>query len=338
MYSIKKNNSLIITKNLKIYQAIDKINKSKIKMLFVVDRKNKLLGSISSGDLRRSIRKKIDLNKPVDEIMFKKPKYLKKKKNNPSIDDDIICIPIVNKRKEIVDFKLSNNLIENRLSTVFLMAGGKGTRLMPLTKKTPKPLLKIKGVPIIEKIITNFKYQGFKNFIISINYLGHKIKNYLGNGKRLKVKINYVNEKTFLGTAGSLSLIDIRKTLFPLIVANSDLLSDIDYVNLVSYHNKKKANITICGKNKYFEIPYGEILENREKVKAIIEKPKIYHLVNAGVYVFDKKVLSEIKRGKKLMMNELITTQLKKNKKVFCYPIYENWLDIGNKIDYERNK
>jgi len=338
MYSIKKNNSLIITKNLKIHEAIDKINKSKIKMLFVVDKKNKLLGSISSGDLRRSIRKKIDLNQLVDEIMFKKPKYLKKNKNNPSIEKDFICIPIVNKRKEIVDFKLSNNLIENRLSTVFLMAGGKGTRLMPLTKKTPKPLLKIKGVPIIEKIITNFKNQGFKNFIISINYLGHKIKNYLGNGERLKVKINYVNEKTFLGTAGSLSLIDIRKTLFPLIVANSDLLSDIDYVNLVSYHNKKKADITICGKNKYFEMPYGEILENREKVKAIIEKPKIYHLVNAGVYVFDKKVLSEIKRGKKLMMNELITTQLKKNKKVFCYPTYENWLDIGNKIDYERNK
>lgn len=328
----------VIKKNQNISEAIIKIAKSKIKILFVVDKKNKLLGSISSGDLRRSIRKKIDLNQPVEKIMFKKPKYFKKKGNNLSFSKNFICVPIVNKRKEIVDIEFSKNLIENKQNTVFLMAGGKGTRLMPLTKKNPKPLLKIKGVPIIEKIITNFANQGFKNFTISVNYLGHKIKNFLGNGKRLKVNINYIHEKKFLGTAGSLSLIDIKKTLFPLVVANSDLLSDIDYKNLVDYHSTKKADITICGKNKFFEMPYGEILENQEKVKAIIEKPKTYHLVNAGVYVFDKKILRQIKRGKKLMMNELITAQLKKKKKIFCYPIYENWIDIGNKIDYKSNK
>ena len=337
MYSLKKNFPIII-KDQSISEAITKITKSKIKILFVVDKTNKLLGSISSGDLRRSIRKKIDLNQSVEKIMFKKPKYFTKKGSNLSFVKDFICIPIVNKRREIVDIEYNNNLIENKQNTVFLMAGGKGSRLMPLTKKTPKPLLKIKGVPIIEKIITNFANQGFKNFTISVNYLGHKIRNYLGNGERLKVNINYINESFFLGTAGSLSLIDIKKTQFPLIVANSDLLSDIDYNNLVDFHNKKKANITICGKNKFFEMPYGEILENHEKVKAIIEKPKIYHLINAGVYVFDKKIIKQINRGKKLMMNELITNQLKKNKKIFCYPIYENWIDIGNKIDYNINK
>ena len=337
MYSLKKNFPIII-KDQSISEAITKITKSKIKIPFVVDKTNKLLGSISSGDLRRSIRKKIDLNQSVEKIMFKKPKYFTKKGSNLSFVKDFICIPIVNKRREIVDIEYNNNLIENKQNTVFLMAGGKGSRLMPLTKKTPKPLLKIKGVPIIEKIITNFANQGFKNFTISVNYLGHKIRNYLGNGERLKVNINYINESFFLGTAGSLSLIDIKKTQFPLIVANSDLLSDIDYNNLVDFHNKKKANITICGKNKFFEMPYGEILENHEKVKAIIEKPKIYHLINAGVYVFDKKIIKQINRGKKLMMNELITNQLKKNKKIFCYPIYENWIDIGNKIDYKSNK
>jgi dTDP-glucose pyrophosphorylase len=337
MYSLKKNFPIII-KDQSISEAITKITKSKIKILFVVDKTNKLLGSISSGDLRRSIRKKIDLNQSVEKIMFKKPKYFTKKGSNLSFVKDFICIPIVNKRREIVDIEYNNNLIENKQNTVFLMAGGKGSRLMPLTKKTPKPLLKIKGVPIIEKIITNFANQGFKNFTISVNYLGHKIRNYLGNGERLKVNINYINESFFLGTAGSLSLIDIKKTQFPLIVANSDLLSDIDYNNLVDFHNKKKANITICGKNKFFEMPYGEILENHEKVKAIIEKPKIYHLINAGVYVFDKKIIKQINRGKKLMMNELITNQLKKKKNIFCYPIYENWIDIGNKIDYNINK
>lgn len=335
---ILKKNFPIIKKNQNISDAITKITKSKFKILFVVDNKNKLLGSISSGDLRRSIRKKIDLNQPVEKIMYKKPKYSKIKGVNLISIKDLICIPIVNKKKEIIDIEFSKNSIENKQNTVFLMAGGKGARLMPLTKNTPKPLLKIKGVPIIERIITNFSNQGFKNFIISVNYLGHKIKRYLGNGDKLNVKISYIVEKNFLGTAGSLSLINLKKVFFPLIVANSDLLSDIDYNNLVDYHNKKKADITICGKNKSFEMPYGEIAENQEKVKAIIEKPKIYHLVNAGVYVFDKKVLRQTKRGKKLMMNDLITAQLKKDQKVFCYPIYENWIDIGNKIDYKNNK
>ena len=337
MYNLNKNNT-IIHKNQSISEAIIKIAKSKIKILFVINNNNKLLGSISSGDLRRSISKKIDLKEPVEKIMFKSPKYFKNKNKDLSSYKDFICIPIVNEKKEIIDLQYNKNLITNKKNTVFLMAGGKGSRLMPLTKKTPKPLLKIKGIPIIEKIILNFKNQGFENFIISVNYLGYKIKNYLGDGKKLKVNISYINEKKYLGTAGSLSLIDFKKTFFPIIVANSDLISEIDYGNLISYHDKKKSELTICGKNKIFEMPYGEILQNDNKVKSIIEKPKIYHLVNAGVYVFGKNVLKKISSNKKLMMNDLISKQLKKNKRVFCYPVYENWIDIGNKLDYKNNK
>lgn len=337
MYNLNKNNT-IIHKNQSISEAIIKIAQSKIKILFVINNNNKLLGSISSGDLRRSISKKIDLKEPVEKIMFKNPKYFKNKNKDLSSYKDFICIPIVNEKKEIIDLQYNKNLITNKRNTVFLMAGGKGSRLMPLTKKTPKPLLKIKGIPIIEKIILNFKNQGFENFIISVNYLGYKIKNYLGDGKKLKVNISYINEKKYLGTAGSLSLIDFKKTFFPIIVANSDLISEIDYGNLISYHDKKKSELTICGKNKIFEMPYGEILQNDNKVKSIIEKPKIYHLVNAGVYVFGKNVLKKISSNKKLMMNDLISKQLKKNKRVFCYPVYENWIDIGNKLDYKNNK
>ena len=196
MHNIRKKFP-IIYKDQNISEAIKKISKSKIKILFVVNKKNRLLGSISSGDLRRSIRKKIDLNQSVEKIMFKKPKYFTKKGNNLSSFKDIICIPVVNKKKEIIDLEFSKALLNNKKNTVFLMAGGKGSRLMPLTKKIPKPLLKIKGVPIIEKIILNFIRQGFKNFIISVNYLGHKIKKYLGNGERFKININYINEKIF---------------------------------------------------------------------------------------------------------------------------------------------
>jgi len=333
MHNLKKN-SPIIFKDRKIFEAINKICNSKIKILFVVDKKNKLLGSISSGDIRRSIRKKIDLNQSVQNIMFKKPKYLFKKKKIETSKEYLICVPIVNKKKIIIDFQYSQVIKKIKNNTIFLMAGGKGTRLLPLTKKTPKPLLKIKGVPIIEKIILNFKNQGFKNFIISVNYLGRKIKKYLGKGNKLKVNITYIHERKILGTAGSLSLIDLKKTKFPIIVTNSDLITEIDYNNLINYHYNKKSNLTICAKNKVFEMPYGEILQYHDQIKKITEKPSIYHLINAGVYVVNKTLLKNLKKNKKLMMNELIAQQLKKNKKVFSYPIYENWIDIGNKGDF----
>ena len=194
MYNLKKILP-IINEDQKIFHALNKITKSKIKILFVVDKKKKLLGSVSSGDLRRSIGKKIDLNQNIKKIMFKKPIYFYKTNNNLSFPKDLICVPIINKKKQIIDFEYNNILTKDKKNTVFLMAGGKGVRLLPLTKNKPKPLLKIKGTPIIEKIIINFRNQGFKNFVISVNYLGHKIKKYLGKGDRLKVNINYINEK-----------------------------------------------------------------------------------------------------------------------------------------------
>lgn len=333
MHNLKKN-SPIISKDEKIFQAINKIIKSKIKILFVVDKKNTLLGSISSGDIRRSIGKKININQNVRDIMFKKPEFLYKKETIKPAEEDLICIPIVNKKKQIVDFEYSKVIKKDKKNTVFLMAGGKGKRLMPMTKKNPKPLLKIKGTPIIEKIIINFREQGYKNFIISVKYLGHKIKKYLGSGEKLNVKISYIHEKTFLGTAGSLSLIDINKSTFPIIVTNSDLITEIDYNNLINYHLSKKSDLTICSKNKTFVMPYGEILQHNDKVKSIIEKPVTNHLINAGVYVFNKELVKKIKKSKKLMMNDFIISQLKKNKKITIYPVYENWVDIGNKEDF----
>ncbi len=333
-----REKKLIISENCKISEAINKINSSKIKILFVINKNKKLVGSISSGDVRRSIRKKIDPKIQVKTIMCKKPKFIYKDSRIKVSKDYLISIPVVNKSKRIIRFYFSKSIRKQKLNTIFLMAGGKGTRLLPLTRKTPKPLLKIRGVPIIEKIIKDFKSQGFVNFIISINYLGKKIMKYLGDGKKLKVNISYIKEKNYLGTAGSLSLINRQKTHFPMIVANSDLISEVDYNNLINYHEKKKAHLTVCAKNKVFEMPYGEIILNSTLVKKIVEKPVLNHLVNAGIYVINQSVIETQIKNKKLMMNDFITDLLKKNKKILSYPIYEKWLDIGNKADFLKAK
>lgn len=333
-----REKKLIISENCKISEAINKINSLKIKILFVINKNKKLVGSISSGDVRRSIRKKIDPKNQVKTIMCKKPKFIYKDSKIKVSKDYLISIPVVNKSKRIIRFYFSKSIRKQKLNTIFLMAGGKGTRLLPLTRKTPKPLLKIRGVPIIEKIIKDFRSQGFVNFIVSINYLGKKIMKYLGDGKKLKVNISYIKEKNFLGTAGSLSLINIQKTHFPMIVANSDLISEVDYNNLINYHEKKKAHLTVCAKNKVFEMPYGEIILKSTLVKKIVEKPVLNHLVSAGIYVINQSVIETQIKNKKLMMNDFITDLLKKNKKILSYPIYEKWLDIGNKADFLKAK
>ncbi len=195
----------------------------------------------------------------------------------------------------------------------------------------PKPLLKINNVPIIERIIENFKRQGFYNFYISIKYLGKKIRQYIKKRKNLDVKIKFINEKKFLGTAGALSLINKNNVKFPIVLTNSDLITNINYEKLVYFHNKYKSDLTICVRNQIFEMPYGEIILEGKKVSKIVEKPTSNSIVNAGVYVLGKKILKFTKFNKHLMMNDLIETSIKKKCKVLSFPIYENWIDVGNK-------
>jgi len=141
-----------------------------------------------------------------------------------------------------------------------------------------------------------------------------------------------------LGTAGPLSLLNYKDTKLPIIVTNSDLVSSIDYENLLNYHIKQKADITICSKNKIFVMPYGELLLKKYNVKKIIEKPTTSSLVNAGIYVINANCLSYLKKNKKIMMNDLINHLITLKKKVITYPIFENWIDIGNKLDLVKAK
>ena len=268
--------------------------------------------------------------------MNKKFKFFYKNKNDlynyeNLFKQKVFCIPVLEKAKNYFFLIKKYELIKNFKNTIFLMAGGKGKRLYPLTKNTPKPMLKIKDVPIIERVIVNFKEQGFTNFVISINYLGSKIKKYLKNGERLNVKIEYIEEKKFLGTAGSLSLLNKNKINFPIILTNSDLISNIDYEELLSFHLKNKSDLTVCVKNQIFEMPYGEIRLNARKINKIVEKPYSNSIINAGVYVLSKTVLKYLIINKKLMMNDLINKLIEKKGKVLSFPIYENWIDVGNK-------
>ena len=216
------------------------------------------------------------------------------------------------------------------------MAGGIGKRLRPFTYKVPKPLLPVNGKPIIEQIILVAKRQGIKNFLISINYLGKKIKSYLKNGEDLNVNIKYIEENKPMGTAGSLYY--LKKLNKPYIVSNADIISNINYREMLEYHQKFNSFITVGAISNFEKNHYGNIIFENNLVKKIEEKKERKTFINSGIYIINPKVRNFLKKKKFIHMTDLIETIISKKKKVHIFPIHENWYDYGIKEKYLKQK
>ena len=219
---------------------------------------------------------------------------------------------------------------------MWIMAGGKGKRLRPFTQKIPKPLLPVDGKPIIERIILIAKKQGIRNFVISINYLGNKIRSYLQNGKKFDVNIKYIKEDKPLGTAGS--LYHYKKTKLPIIVCNADIISNINYKEMLEYHNKLNSYITIGAISNFEKNHYGNIIFKNNRVKNIEEKIEKKFFINSGIYVLNPNIKNFFKKKKFLHMTDFIKMAILDKKKVHVFPIHENWYDYGIKEKYLNQK
>ena len=236
---------LIITNSISIKESLLRLEKNSQKCLMVVNNNGNFLGTLTDGDIRRGLLKNYTINDNIEKIYNRKPHLTKKSLSSNQVHSvlkkkEITFLPLINKKNKILDiydFKKKDK-IEPIDNYMLIMAGGKGLRLRPLTNKIPKPLILVNGKPIIEHIINIAKNQGITNFYISINYLGYKIKKYLGEGSRLGVQIKYLEEKKPLGTAGSISL--IKKFNKPIFVTNADIVSKINFKEMISYHKKKK--------------------------------------------------------------------------------------------------
>lgn len=331
---------LIVAKD-KIKVAVKKLNKLDNKFCLVLGNDHKLLGTITDGDIRRGLLKNYTMQDEVRKIYNKKPVVAKKvlslkQINNVLKKNDITFIPLINKNRKIIEVYDShnNNKVELINNEMLIMAGGKGLRLRPLTSKVPKPLLLVNKKPIIEHIIIAAKNEGITNFYISINYLGYKIKKYLGDGSNLGVKIKYLEEKKPLGTAGSLRL--IKKFNNPIFVTNADILSKIDFKEMIKYHQRNRSHITIAAKVAYEKDNYGRIVASGSVVKKVIEKLEKSLLINAGIYIVDPKIKKLIKKTEYIDMTDLINLALSKNTKINVFPVHEKWLDYGLKKNLKR--
>ena len=218
---------------------------------------------------------------------------------------------------------------------VIIMAGGFGKRLMPITKNCPKPLLPVLGKPVLEHIITKLKNEGFKNIYISTHHLANMIKDYFGDGKNFGVSIKYIDEKIPLGTAGCLSRFEPKNDK-DFIVCNGDVLTDIPFAQLLEYHIENNSSATMAVREYFWKHPFGVIKTCGLKIKSITEKPIEKTYVNAGIYVFKNKVKNIIQKDKKIEMPEFFRILKKKKYNTIVFPMFENWLDIGDTKEYER--
>ncbi len=340
---LKDLNKYFVKYNTKISKVLKIINSNEIKFIVVIDNDKNLLGTVTDGDIRRTILKKIDLNSSVNLIMNKNPitanmNLSKKELIKIMKRNSIQQLPLLDEEDYVVDIAFFNELVNPilRNNPVFIMLGGLGKRLRPLTKDIPKPMLMIGNKPILERIFDLLIDQGFKDFYFSINFKGDLIEKYFGDGSKWGVNITYINEDKQMGTAGSLSLIK-KKFLNDILVLNGDLFTDMNFVKLLDFHKYKNSDATMVVNEKEFEIPYGVITLKNDKILKISEKPKTKFHINSGIYVLSPNFLRKIPT-KFFDMTDFFDEMIKQKKNVNAYVSNELWIDIGSIKEFKKTK
>ncbi|WP_020484853.1 nucleotidyltransferase family protein [Methylomonas sp. MK1] len=323
--------------------TIEVIDRAALQIALVVDDQEKLLGVVTDGDIRRALIRGLSLEHPVFEVMNKRPKVAPLSDSKTQLiaimeGHHLYQLPVVDEQGRVVRLESLQALYKQPAfpNPVFLMAGGFGTRLRPYTDECPKPLLEIGGKPILETIIENFVKSGFRQFYIAVHYRAQQIKDYFGDGGRWGIKIDYIDESEPMGTAGAIGLMPDNLPDVPLIVMNGDILTQIDFSRLLAYHNEQQAIATLCVRQYEYQIPYGVVRLEQQRVVGIEEKPLQSCLANAGIYVLDHSLINSIAMQQKLDMPTLLNQQVAAGEIVSMFPVNDYWLDIGREADFLR--
>ena len=323
-----------------IEQAINKLDAVQAKLILVVKFDKTLLGTITDGDIRRALLRHLPLSTALSQVMNCTPKCVKDNEGELKAKQlmrtfDIPAVPKL-KNGKVIDLLGINKNTQKRHNPVFLMAGGFGKRLRPLTDNCPKPMLKVGDKPILENIIEQFIISGFYNFYISTHYLNEQIEQYFGDGSRFGINIQYINEEFPLGTAGAIALLPNEVKNEHLIMMNGDLLTQVKFDDMLDYHINERADISVAVRDYQIQVPFGVIKHSQGSITEIKEKPVESYFINAGIYCISPTVLQSVKSNKVLDMPTLIEHQLTKKNQVSMFPIHEYWLDIGHLNDFER--
>ena len=330
----------VLNENSTVRQAIQNLNESSLKIVLVVNHSDILVGTITDGDIRRFLFKGLDLDCDISNVINRNSLTASPVVGSEAIKEMMLKnkvqqIPIVDDAGKLVGLHLWDELLSvpNKENIIVIMAGGRGSRLLPLTQDCPKPLVRVAGKPMLEHIIERAKLAGFHNFVISIHHLGHMIKEYFGNGNCMNVHIDYLEEEVPLGTAGALSLLNPRPNV-PFVITNGDIISDIRYEDLLKFHIEHDAIATMAVHLYEWEIPFGVVKTKGLDIIGFEEKPSSKVNINAGIYVLSPSAMDSLINNEHCDMPSLFTRLQLNSQKIIVYPKYERWLDVGRLSDH----
>ena len=307
-----------------------------------------LIATVTDGDIRRAILAGLDLDLPVRGLLEKRttspyPKTITARMGTSEgelirlmNERSLRHIPLLDRQGRAVDIALLSDLVKQYELpvTAVVMAGGYGTRLRPLTKKLPKPMLPVGREPVLEFIVKRLRRAGIRRINISTHYKAEKITKHFGNGNAFDVDLRYINENRPLGTAGALSLIELPKK--PILVINGDVLTNVNLHAMLDFHREHKAEMTVAVQKYDVQVSYGVVETEDFFVRRLTEKPKFTYFLNAGIYLLEPSVIRLVPKGQRFDMTDLIQKLLDAGRSVASFPIREYWLDIGNHGDYKQ--
>lgn len=332
---------LVIAPGVPIFDALKIINETGHQIVVVADDAHCLLGTVSDGDIRRGILHSVGFGEPVSRVMNPQPVCLRlgfapEELAALRVHPGLRIVPVTDATGRIVDLvDLETRGGQRRENLVVVMAGGRGTRLQPLTDTLPKPMLPIGTKPIIELIVANLAASGFDRICLAVNYKAEIIRQHFGDGAAFGVRIEYLEENAPLGTGGPLSLITERPAA-PILVLNGDVLTEVNFATLMDFHAWNGAFATVCVREHDTQIPFGVVRLAGHEVHGIEEKPVLRHMVNSGIYVLDPAALDYLQYSERIDMTDLVERLIADGRRVLAFPIREYWIDVGRHDEYRR--
>jgi sugar O-acyltransferase (sialic acid O-acetyltransferase NeuD family) len=319
-----------------LYDAMALIGKYGAAAL-ITDSSGKLLGLLNDGDIRRALLERHDFDTPVKEVMNRNYRFVRENVPRIAALDQLKAsghrlMPVLDDDGRVVGLHLLDAMIGSLSlpNIAVIMAGGKGTRLRPITENIPKPMVKVAGRPILEHIILHLAGSNIRKIYIAVNYLGEMIEEYFKDGSAFGVEIHYLREETPLGTVRALKLIP-EKPQHPFIVMNGDLVTQFDVERMLHYHKQGNYKLTIGAHDYRVDIPYGVIEwdDSENRVSRLREKPKQHFLINGGIYVIEPDMIDFIEEGRMTPITELIEKGLEHGYRIGAHLVEGDWMDIG---------
>jgi dTDP-glucose pyrophosphorylase len=340
--------NLLIGPDASIRDAASCLDRSARGIVLVVKADKTLLNTITDGDIRRAMLAGVNLDGPINQLLqrkadspYREPVTAPADTERPVLlqimqERNVRQVPLLDDGGRVVDLVTLPELLPDEVLPIeaVIMAGGYGTRLMPLTKELPKPMLPIGDRPLMQVMIEQLRQAGIRTVNVMTHYQQEKITDYFGDGKAFGVEMRYVAEDQPLGTAGGLGLIKTQND--PILVVNGDILTRVDFRAMLEFHRNHKADITVAVRQYDVQLPYGVLECENQHVRKVREKPLLNFFVNAGIYLIEPSMHRYIPNEQSFDMTDLIQRLLDDGRSVVSFPILEYWLDIGQHQDYEQ--